>query len=190
VPTLTLIAGPNGAGKSTITRFVEIDGIERLLDPDAIAHRINPDDLAKAAIAAGREVIRRQTEYFRAGLSYAVETTLAGSRVNLAEDARKHGFEVHLLYVGIDTPELSILRIRERVRRGGHLVPDDDVRRRYGRSMQNAAQLTLSADIARLYDNSDDGHRLVLIAKSGRITFRADPLPSWLAGWPLLTSNS
>ncbi len=185
MPTLTLIAGPNGDGKSTITRLVEIEGIERLLDPDAIARRINPEDPAKAAIAAGREVLIRQTEYFRAGLSYAVETTLAGSRVNLAEQARQHDFKVHLLYVGIDTPELSILRVRERVRRGGHFVPDDDVRRRYTRSMENAAQLTLSADIARLYDNSDYAHRLVLITKSGHITFRADPLPPWLATWNL-----
>jgi predicted ABC-type ATPase len=94
VPTLTLIAGPNGAGKSTITRLVEIEGIERLLDPDAIARRINPDNPAAAAITAGREVLRRQAEYFRSGVSFAIETTLAGSRVNLADEARQHAFNV------------------------------------------------------------------------------------------------
>jgi predicted ABC-type ATPase len=185
VPTLTLIAGPNGAGKSTITRLVEVEGLDRLLDPDAIARRINPADPAVAAIAAGREVLRRQAEYLREAVSFAVETTLAGSRVNLADEARRHGYKVHLPYVGIDTPELSILRVRERVIRGGHFVPDEDVRRRYSRSMANAAQVTVTADIARLFDNSEDGHRLVLIAKSGVITFRADPLPPWLDSWNL-----
>jgi predicted ABC-type ATPase len=130
VPTLTLIAGPNGAGKSTVTRLVEIEGLDRLLDPDAIARRINPAGPAAAAIAAGREVLKRQAEYFRAGVSFAVETSLAGSRASLADEA-KHGFAVHLLYVGVNSPERSILRIRDRVAKGrqeARLRPDRQVR--------------------------------------------------------------
>jgi predicted ABC-type ATPase len=183
-----LIAGPNGAGKSTITRLVEIEGLDRLLDPDAIARRINPANPAAAAIAAGREVLKRQAEYFRAGVSFAVETTLAGSRVNLADEAKQHGFAVHLLYVGVNTPERSISRVRDRVAKGGHFVQDADVRRRYERSMENARDLFPRVDVARIFDNSAKKHRIVLIAKCGVITYRADPLPTWLASWPLQPS--
>jgi predicted ABC-type ATPase len=186
VPTLTLIAGPNGAGKSTVTRLVEIEGLDRLLDPDAIARRISPANPAAAAIAAGREVLKRQAEYFRHGVSFAVETTLAGSRVNLADEAMQHGFAVHLLYVGINSPEWSILRVRDRVAKGGHFVPDEDVRRRYLRSMENAKDLFLRVDRATLFDNSGSQHRVVLIANCGIITQRADVLPPWLASWPNL----
>jgi predicted ABC-type ATPase len=186
VPTLTVIAGPNGAGKSTVTRLVPIEGLDRLLDPDAIAREMSPADPSAAAIAAGREVLNRQKDYLRNGQSFVVETTLAGSRGNLLGEAKRCGYTVHLLYVGLDTPELCLSRVRNRVLRGGHSVPEDDIRRRYARSMANAADLTFTADLAKLYDNSDNNHRLVLIAKCGVITYRADPLPPWLASWPNL----
>ena len=75
MPTFTLIAGPNGSGKSTLTRTVEFEGRERLLDPDAIARRLNPFNPSMAAIAAGREVLERTSDYFGQGVSFAVETT-------------------------------------------------------------------------------------------------------------------
>ena len=111
---------------------------------------MNPANPAAAAITAGREVLKRQAEYFRAGVSFAVETTLAGSRVNVADEAKQHGFTVHLLYVGINSPERSILRVRDRVAKGGHFVPDADVRRRYLRSMENAKVLLPRVDRATL----------------------------------------
>jgi predicted ABC-type ATPase len=84
VPTLTVIAGPNGSGKSTLTRTVEFDGRDRLLDPDAIARRLNPFNPSAAAIAAGREVLERTADYLGQGVSFAVETTLSSrSRVEL-----------------------------------------------------------------------------------------------------------
>jgi predicted ABC-type ATPase len=119
-------------------------------------------------------------------MSFAVETTLAGSRVNLADEAKQHGFAVHLLYVGINSPERSILRVRDRVAKGGHFVPEEDVRRRYLRSMENARDLFLRVDRATVFDNSGAEHRIVLIANCGVITYRADPLPPWLASWPNL----
>jgi predicted ABC-type ATPase len=70
VPTLTVIAGPNGSGKSTLTRTVEFDGRDRLLDPDAIARRMNPFDPSAAAIAAGREVLERTEDYLGQGVKF------------------------------------------------------------------------------------------------------------------------
>jgi predicted ABC-type ATPase len=60
VPTLTVIAGPNGSGKSTLTRSVNFEGRERLLDPDAIARRLNPLHPSAAAIASAREVLNER----------------------------------------------------------------------------------------------------------------------------------
>jgi hypothetical protein len=62
-PVLTVLAGPNGSGKSSITSSLEFEGRENLLDPDAIARRINPADPYRAAVAAGREVITRTRQY-------------------------------------------------------------------------------------------------------------------------------
>jgi predicted ABC-type ATPase len=181
VPTLTVIAGPNGSGKSTLTRSVEFEGRDRLLDPDAIARGLNPQNPSAAAIAAGREVLKRTADYLNRGVSFAVETTLSGSgRVDLIRKAKSRGYEIHLLFVGLDSPERCVTRIRNRAARGGHSVPEADIRRRYVRSLANATEALRLADVAKFYDNSGHGHRLILVANAGTVVWRADPVPEWL----------
>jgi predicted ABC-type ATPase len=109
VPLLTIIAGPNGSGKSTLTQGVDFDGRDRLLDPDAVARVLNPMNPSAAAIAAGREVLKRIASYLDSGVSFAVETTMSGKgNVDLISTAKSRGYEVHLLFVCLDSPERSI----------------------------------------------------------------------------------
>jgi predicted ABC-type ATPase len=181
VPTLTVIAGPNGSGKSTLTRSFEVEGHDRLLDPDTIARGLNPLNPSAAAIAAGRDVLKRTADYLTGGLSFAVETTLSSrGRVDLIRKAKARGYEIHLIFIGLDSPERCITRIRNRAARGGQFIPDADVRRRYVRSSANAAQAFRSADVAKFYDNSGDGARLILVANAGIIVWQAEPVPGWL----------
>ena len=181
MPTLTVIAGPNGSGKTTLTRSVDFEGRERLLDPDTIARGLNPLNPSAAAIAAGREVLKRTADYLNRGLSFAVETTLASrNRVDLIRKAKSRGYEIHLVFIGLDSPERCITRIRNRAARGGHFIPDADVRRRYARSVANAAQALRSADIAKSYDNSGDGPRLVLAANGGVVVWQSQPVTEWV----------
>ena len=181
MPTLTVIAGPNGSGKSTLTRSFEFEGGDRLLDPDTIARGLNPSNPSAVVIAAGREVLKRTADYLNRGLSFAVETTLASrNRVDLIRKAKSRGYEIHLVFIGLDSPERCITRIRNRAARGGHFIPDADVRRRYARSVANAAQALRSADIAKSYDNSGDGPRLVLAANGGVVVWQAQPVPEWV----------
>lgn len=180
MPTLTVIAGPNGSGKSTLTQRVEFAGRDRLLDPDAIARGLNPLNPSAAAIAAGREVLERTADYLNRGLSFAVETTLSSrSRVDLIREARSRGYETHLLFVGLEL-ERCITRIRNRAARGGHFVPDADVRHRYARSVANAVDALRLAATAKFYDNSGGGHRLVLVANTGVVVWRAKVVPEWV----------
>jgi predicted ABC-type ATPase len=182
LPVLTIIAGPNGSGKSTITRSVDFEGRIRLLDPDAVARDLNPADPSAAAIAAGREVLCRTEEYLRDGLSFAVETTLSSrNNVGLIRRAKERGFEIDIVYVALERAERNIARIQERIARGGHSVPDADVRRRYERSMANCPAAMLLADFGMIYDNSGAEFRMVLVVRRGRIVWRAAPLPAWLA---------
>jgi predicted ABC-type ATPase len=181
VPTLTIIAGPNGSGKSTLATSLNLVGRERLLDPDAVARRLNPLNPSAAAIAAGREVLERTAEYLSQGLSFAVETTLSSrSRVGLIRDAKSRGYATHLVFIGLGSPDRCIARIRNRVARGGHFVPDADVMRRYVRSISNAGEALRLADTARFYDNSQAKARLVLVANAGAEVWRAKAFPAWL----------
>jgi predicted ABC-type ATPase len=181
VPILTLIAGPNGSGKSTLTEWVDLEGRGLLLDPDAIARTIHPAAPRLAAIAAGREMLQRIDGCFSRKVSFAVETTLSGrGSLQLIREARAEGYEIHLTFVALDSPERCIARIRTRALRGGHSVPDADVRRRYERSLSNLPAALYMVDIAKVYDNSGDKHRLVLTVQSGVVIYRMATLPNWV----------
>jgi len=187
VPVLTIIGGPNGSGKSSLTRSLVLEGRENLLDPDAIARRINPVDLRKAAIDAARETIVRTRGYLREKQSFAIETTLSSSSIlETMSQAIEAGFAVNLIYVCLDNPEWNIERVRQRFARGGHDVPDQDVRRRYERSLANLSPAVSLAHEAQLYDNSRDQPRLVLEARQGEIAWRDDDQPTWVVASGLL----
>jgi predicted ABC-type ATPase len=181
VPILTVIAGPNGSGKSTISQSIEFHGRDRLLDPDAFARAVNPLNPSAAAITAGREVLKRTADYLNRAVSFAVETTLSSpGRVKLIREAKSRGYEVHLVFIGVDSAERCITRIRNRTAQGGHFIPDADIRRRYARSVASAAEALRLADVAKLYDNSADAARLILVAHAGLIVWRAERLPGWV----------
>lgn len=182
-PRLIVFAGPNGSGKSTLTRRLlekEVD-IGHLLDPDAIARRINPENVQEAAAQAAREVINRQKQYLESGSSFAFETTLSGRReMRIIQEAKSTWFYTTINYVGLDDPTINVLRVAQRVSEGGHDVPLEDILRRYDRSMNNLPQAATFADRVNIFDNTESAHKLVLEIDRGNIVFRENDLPKWL----------
>ena len=182
MPVLTVFAGPNGSGKSSLIRQIDFEGRQNLLEPDAIAGRIKPEFPQRAGISAGREVLRRTTEYIRRGESFAIETTLAGSWTNSAiRAALERSFFTRLFYICLDNPERSIQRVRERVAQGGHDVPDQDIRRRYTRSLLNAKRVLRIVHQGLVFDNSGAEPKPVFEMRMGRVLSMADEIPAWAA---------
>ena len=180
MPVLTIVAGPNGSGKSTLVRSIEFEGRENFLNPDDIAAQLSPSHPQKAAFAAGRQVLERTQANLQAGISFAVETTLSSKQpLDTIRKAKDCGFYVNVVYVALNEPEKNILRVSERVALGGHDVPDEDVRRRYGRSLANAAEALRLAHEAVVYDNSGLRHEKVLEVRDGVVTWRAAKMPEW-----------
>ncbi len=180
MPVLTIFAGPNGSGKSSIIQRVDFAGRDHLLEADAIASRMHVSDPRLAAMTAGREVLRRTKEYLGSGQNFAIETTLSGSwTTSVIKQALARRFFVRLVYICVDNPEQSIQRVHERVAQGGHNVPDDDVRRRYARSLSNLKQVVNIVNETIIYDNSGPEPRLILEIRSGSIVSNASGLPPW-----------
>jgi predicted ABC-type ATPase len=189
MPTLTVIAGANGSGKSTLTR--QLFGVtERdenrsilLIDPDAIAKEIDLIDPASAAIAAGRKALSLSQQYIQSESSFIVETTFAGNTyLKLMREAKSHGWLIVLMYIGIDNPNLNVLRVADRVKLGGHDVPREDILRRYDRSLVNLNKAAKIVDRLILYDNSTSaGHQLLATIEGDRSTLYVPELPSWVA---------
>jgi predicted ABC-type ATPase len=180
MPTLTVIAGPNGSGKSTLTSSISFEGNANLIDPDAIARRLDVARPARAAIPAAREAILRCKALLADRASFSLETTLAGhGAMGLVRQARKAGYQTFLVYVSLGDPELHIERVRLRVSQGGHDIPDADIRRRYWRSLARAPEALRLASEAAVLDNSGLHPVRVLLLKDGRLVWQADSLPKW-----------
>jgi predicted ABC-type ATPase len=133
----------------------------------------------------GREVLRRTEEYLDSGRDFAIETTLSGNWTTAAiKDALSRGFFVRLVFICVDNPEQSIQRVHERVAQGGHHVPDEDVRRRYSRSVLNLKRVAGIVNETIIYDNSGPEPRLILEIRSGNLVGTGGDLPVWARDLP------
>jgi len=189
-PALTFIAGPNGAGKSTLTSGnLSIFSSFPLLDPDALANAIQPDNKNKNPLAAGREVLERIEDNLKNGRTFAVETTLAGKvYLQTMLRARSLGFHVSLIYVATSDVNIHVARVAQRVELDGHSVPESDIKRRYQRSLSNLLIAVPRTDLALLFDNSKEvfqaqrgsAYDLVAIIEDGEPRW-FDPIPAWAA---------
>lgn len=183
MPALTVIAGPNGSGKSTLTASIRFEGSENLIDPDAIARVLDPEDPSRAALQAGRLAIERTREFLRDRKDFALETTLAGNgQLATIREAKALGYWVFLVYVALGNPQRNVRRVGLRVAKGGHDVPAADVLRRYERSIANAPVALKLADEAIVFDNAAAEHRRVLLLRGGEIVWSAETLPDWVQG--------
>ena len=155
-PQVVLISGPNGAGKSTSAPTLLRGALDvpHFVNADSIARGLSEFASESVALEAGRLMLVRLDALASARESFAFETTLASR--TFAPRMRSllaHGYDFHLIYLWVASPELSILRIRDRVRQGGHHVPDETVRQRYRRGLRNFFDLYLPiATDWRFYD--------------------------------------
>ncbi|MES2394295.1 MAG: zeta toxin family protein [Acidobacteriota bacterium] len=184
-PVLTIIAGSNGCGKSTLTSSAR-DKFQQdpILDPDAIAKSLqDTGGPSHSDIEAGKQVLHRAEILIAARQSFTVETTLSGSTyLRMAARAKDAGFSVMVVFVGTCSVEINIERVKARVEKGGHNVPEEDQRRRFPRTLANMAKLLPVADLAVLLDNSrPSGYVLVAFGHSDFMHW-VEPVPEWAAG--------
>lgn len=138
MPNIYVISGCNGAGKTTASYTVlpDILNCKEFVNADNIAAGISPFNPESVALSAGRIMLERIHELIKEGADFAFETTLSTkSYRNLILDAQRKGYTVTLLYFWLDSPALAIQRVKKRVERGGHHIPDDVVERRYHRGL-------------------------------------------------------
>jgi predicted ABC-type ATPase len=137
-PVIYLIAGCNGAGKTTFAREFLPNEVKclRFLNADEIARGLSPLAPVAGAVKAARLLLQQIEESLRRRETFALESTLSGKiYVHLFRRARRLGYEIELHYLWLSSPAQAIARVRQRVRMGGHDVPEADIRRRFKRSL-------------------------------------------------------
>lgn len=139
-PSVVILAGPNGAGKSTVAPEL-LQGelaVNEFVNADVIARGLSAFDPDRAAIAAGRVMLARLDALARQRESFAFETTLATrSFAPWLRNLRTSGYDAHLFFLWLSSPDLAIARVTDRVGMGGHFVPEEVVRRRYSAGIRN-----------------------------------------------------
>jgi predicted ABC-type ATPase len=168
-PLVVVVAGPNGAGKSTTApRLLPAAlAVAEFVNADAIALGLSAFRPESVAVAAGRVMLARMRELARARADFAFETTLAGRDVaRWLGTLRASGYRAHLVFFSLPSPELAVARVAERVRLGGHDVPEVVIRRRFVAGLRNFFGLYQDAvDTWQLYDNSALGHRRLIASR-------------------------
>lgn len=158
MPNLYVIAGCNGAGKTTasLTVLPEMLDCDEFINADEIARGLSPLNPDKAAIEAGRIMLKKIDKLIFSRQDFAFETTLATkSFVNTIAKARGDGYNVTMVFFLLDSPELAIERVKNRVSEGGHNIPEPVIRRRYDAGIKNLFRLYIPiCDYWMLFDNS------------------------------------
>jgi predicted ABC-type ATPase len=154
-----VLAGTNGAGKSSVAGAMIRQSGADYFNPDEATARIlaaNPGistaDANSAAWHQGKRLLERAIAEH---LDFTFETTLGGHTISaLLQQALAVGIEVRMWFVGLSRPELHMARVRARVARGGHDIPENKIRERYDRSRVHLIELMPRLTELRVFDNS------------------------------------
>jgi predicted ABC-type ATPase len=190
-----VLAGTNGAGKSSVAGAAFRSAGADYFNPDEATARIraaNPGlSIADANSAAWFQSKRLLERAIHERQDFAFETTLGGDTITgLLRKALAIGVEVRVWFVGLSSPGLHVARVRSRVMRGGHDIPEAKIRERYDRSRIHLIELMPRLTELRAFDNSleADPHAgrhprptLVLHLANGTIVHMSDPTdtPAW-----------
>lgn len=173
-----IIAGVNGVGKSSFRGVLEGQGVllGHIIDADAIAKENNFNN-----IKAGKEAVNEINFCLDNNLSFTQETTLAGHRtVQTIKRARKQGYNVIMYYIGLNSKEESILRIKNRVKKGGHNIPESDVNRRFDNRFEALKNVIPLCDKVIFYDN-ENGFVKVAEILNNKFNYTNGYRPIWLS---------
>lgn len=190
-----VLAGTNGAGKSSIGGELLRRAGGEYFNPDEVSRRLRrsyPELGQRQANATAWALgVRLLDEAMREGREHFFETTLGGATITRKlESAIRAGLDVRVWYVGLENVELHLARVAARVARGGHDIPEADIRRRFDNSRRNLIRLTPGLAELKLFDNSvvadPDADslpepRLLMHLRGERVVALADPetIPEW-----------
>ena len=169
---LYIIAGPNGAGKTTFARefLPNYADCKNFVNADLIAQGMAPFSPETAARRAGRTMIEEIRSFAERRVSFAFETLSGRSHLTLLRKLKAESYDIHFFFLWLKSVDLALSRVKERVSRGGHDVPEAVVRRRFDRSMQNfLLHYRPLARVWTLFDNSGEIPKVIALERDKTI---------------------
>lgn len=175
----TIIGGVNGVGKSSIYGALKGRGEDFgvVIDTDKISAQLGGDKLK-----GGKEAVRIINDCLEKGENFTQETTLSGQKtLKTILTAREKGYFIQLYYIAVSSAEESLLRIKNRVRKGGHDIPETDVQRRFDKRFDDLLRVLPYCDIAVFWDNENGFNPVAWYSKGALVFFDEDDnMPGWI----------
>ena len=164
MPELFIIAGCNGAGKTTAAKEL-LPGVFHtaiFINADMIVAKLNPLHPEKAAMSAGRFMLKEIQQRLSEKQTFALETTLA-TRIyfNIIEQAKLLGYDVILYYFWLPSANMAKERVKLRVSKGGHNIPEDVIERRYNLGIKYFYEYLKIVNFWFFYDNSSNPSHII-----------------------------
>ena len=158
-PVCFIIAGPNGAGKTTFAREFLLKELQvvHFINADLIASGLSPFNPSLVELKAGRIFLEELKRLAQTKVNFSFESTLSGqSYISLLKHWKTQGYRIEIIYLRLKSPSLSLERVSDQVKQGGHNIPEATVLRRFDRSWKNFVHLYQPlADAWSIYDNSE-----------------------------------
>lgn len=156
-PIILVLAGVNGAGKSSVGGALLAEAGLTWFNPDTMAREIVEQmgmTRQKADIHAWRYGLSSLNAAIANGTSFAFETTLGGRTISLILAAAAATHDIIMIYCGLESIDLHIQRVAQRVASGGHSIPEETIRRRWTTSRANLIHLLPRISHLQVFDNS------------------------------------
>ena len=173
MPRLFILCGCNGSGKTTAsyTMLPEILDCREFVNSDEFAKSLSPFDPSTASVTASRYMLKRIEFLLDKGMDFSIETTLATrSLVSIIGDAKERGYTISIVYLWVQSPEIAIKRVQDRVNQGGHNIREDVLRRRYRTGIKYLFDTYMPlSDRWLIIDNTSNPFSVVAEGSSGRL---------------------
>lgn len=151
-----IYAGVNGAGKTTLYNANKHRNLGMRINIDEILHDSkgdwrNENDQKEALIKAYRLI----ENCMKTGQVFNYETIFTKGAESFIDNIKKSGYKVILHYIGLNNYDIAIERVKNRENKGGHGIPEEDIKRRYEDSLETFRRTIEKCDEIYVYDNSN-----------------------------------
>lgn len=146
-----------------------------IIDTDLLNAKYNGD-----RIKGGKEAVKLITSCLEKGVDFTQETTLSGKKtLKTIIKAKEKDYYIRLFYVAVSSAEESLTRIGNRVKKGGHDIPSEDVKRRFSKRYDDILAILPYCSEVHFYDN-ENGFEEVGEYRNGTLSVTAENPPKWL----------
>ena len=180
MPTLTIFAGVNGCGKTSLYRFKKVLYSKNRINLDEIVREMGgSSDSVKDYITAANYALEKMDTFLKERKSFTWETTvIARGTLKYINKAKQLGYKINVNYVNVESLDIALKRVEQRVKKGGHNVKDDIVESRYVSQFNNIIAPLALCDNVYFYDNTKS-MKIVGVFKNNIIKY-ADRNCEWM----------